>query len=137
MRSSEFRIGVFALAIAICGCQAKLTVSKTFTLPMGDKISETWEMPAQRSAQTLKIAVNVRSGSNVDVFVVNASDIGDIIEASPKEKKKWEEKGYGYKRDVKSETVTVNVPANVKYKVHIMQVDDATGKSEIEVKITN
>jgi hypothetical protein len=131
------RICVFILAIAVAGCQAKLTVSKSFTLPNENGISQTWDMPPQPSAQTIKVAVTVKSGPNVDVFVVNASDVGDKIEASPKEKKMWEEKGYGFKRDVKSETVTVKVPANVAYKVHIMQVDDSKGKSELDVKITN
>ena len=138
MCSLKSAFSVCTLAITLSGCQAKLSVSKSFSLPQEEgKISQTWEMPAQTAAQTIKVAVNVKSGPNVDVFVVNASEISDVIDASPKEKKKWEEKGYGFKRDVKSETVTVKVPANVEYKVHIMQVDDAKGKSEIEVKITN
>lgn len=124
-------------SFAISGCQAKLSVSKSFTLPGEDGIVQAWEMPAQPSAQSIKVAVTVKSGPNVDVFVANASDIGEFIHGSPKEKKAWEEKGYGFKRDAKSETVTVKVPANVKYKVIVMQVDDAKGKSEVEVRITN
>jgi hypothetical protein len=126
-------VGTFVVS----GCQAKLTVSKSFTLPGDDGIVQIWEMPAQPSVQSIKVAVTVKSGPNVDVFVANASDIGEEIHGSPKEKKAWEEKGFGFKRDVKSETVTVKVPANVKYKVLIMQVDEAKGKSELEVKITN
>ena len=137
MRSFLSPFLMIGIAFAVAGCQAKLTVSKTFTLPSDDDVSGTWEMPAQPSAQSIKVAVNVRSGPIVDVFVVNASDIGKEVANTPSERKKWEEKGYGFKRNVKSETVTVNVPANVKYKVHIMQVEEAMGKSEVEVKITN
>ena len=129
---------LIVVSFAIAGCQAKLTVSKTFTLPGEDSLNQSWEMPPQPSEQNIKITVNVKKGPSVDVFVVNAADIGDVIDGGgPKEKKRWEEKGYGFKRNVKSETITVKIPANVKYKVNIMQSDDAKDKSEVEVKITN
>ena len=128
---------VFAFVTAI-GCQAKLTVSKTIKVPSDEGIGNIQKMPAQPSAQTITVSINVKSGSNVDVFVLPASLLpNDEVGTSPDEKKTWEEKGYGFKREMKSGSMTAKIPANVEYRVLIIQSDDAKEKSEVELKITN
>lgn len=137
MRSIQPYVAMIVVSAACAGCQAKLNVSKTFMLPGDDTNNQIWEMPAQTSEQSVKITVTVKKGSPVEVFVVKASDVGETVHGDEKEKKAWEEKGFGFKRNTKSDTVTVKIPANVKYKVIVMQVEDAKEKSEVEVKITN
>lgn len=134
---SLFRaIPVLAL-VAVVGCQAKLTVSKTFKIPDDGEIVKIFEMPAQAGAQTIKVVATVKSGSNIDCFIIPASLVGNEVGTSPNEKKTWEEKGFGFKRDIKSETFTAKVPANTAYKVLVIQSDSAKEKSDIEIKITN
>ena len=130
--------GFIVALIAAAGCQAKLTVTQSFKLPDEDSnIVKTFSMPAQPIAQTITVNVTVKSGSNVDVFVVPASLVGDTVGKEPNEKKKWEDKAYGSKRDLKFGSMTAKVPANSEFKVMFIQSDDAREKSEVEVKITN
>ena len=133
-------IPTFALIAitAVMGCQAKLTVNKTHTIPDEEgRIAEIFSMPAQPGAQTITIKLNVKRGSNIDVFVLPDDLVGVDVGTRPDEKKFWEGKAFGSKRDIKSETMTVKIPANTKYKVVIMQTDSAKEKSEIETNITN
>ena len=132
-----FQTAIILTFVGMLGCQAKLSVSKSFKLPDDLEIVKMFEMPAQPGAQSITVNVTVKSGSNVDVFVVPTSLVGMVIGKSVNEKKTWEEKGYGFKRDMKTGTATAKVPANVEYKVIVIQSDDAKEKSEIDVKITN
>lgn len=133
--------GSLVVALAVLagglGCQAKLTVSKTFKLPDEAEVVKIFEMPAQPGEQTIKIDVTVKSGSSVDVFVVPANLVGAAIASDKKEKKVWEEKAYGSKRDVTAGSMTAKVPAKAEYKVLVIQSDNAKQTSEVEIKITN
>ena len=133
-----FQTAIVLAFVGTLGCQAKLSVSKTFKLPDEGSNGKIFLMPIQPGAQTITVTVTVKSGSNVDAFVVPASLIpDDVFGKSVNEKKSWEEKGYGFKRDMKTGTAMAKVPANVEYKVIIILSDDAKEKSEIDVKITN
>jgi|LakMenEpi03Aug12_release.lakeMendotaPanAssembly.Ray.scaffolds.fasta_scaffold528191_1 hypothetical protein len=131
------RVFAFASLMLSVGCQAKLTVSKNYTLPDDSDIAKILEMPPQTSEQTLKISVKVKSGDPIDVFVVKSSDAGNIIGTSAKEKKEWEQKGLGFQRDLKDSSFTVKIPPNTPYKVIAIQSDSAKAKSEFELKVTN
>jgi uncharacterized lipoprotein YmbA len=119
------------------GCQAKLTVSKTYTLPDGPTLEKPLEMPAQPSPQTLTITVNVKSGDSIDVFVLKADDFSTTTATQNDEKKLWESKALGFKRDMKSETFNVKIPANVKYFVVSCLSEKSKAKTEYELKVTN
>lgn len=131
------RVLAFAALVLAGGCQAKLTVSKNYTLPDESDIAKILELPPQTSEQSLKISVKVKSGDPIDVFVVKSSDAGNIIGTSAKEKKEWEQKGLGSQRDLKDSSFTVKIPANTSYKVIAIQCDSAKTKSEFELKVTN
>jgi hypothetical protein len=126
-----------AVALVGIGCQAKLTVAKSYKIPDDGEIAKILEMQAQPSAQTLTIGVKMKSGDAIDIFVLKADAIGDTYAKSTDEKKKWEAMALGAKRDTKDGTFTVKVPANTKYKVVIMQADSAKVASEFDLKVTN
>ena len=133
-----FQTAIILAFVGALGCQAKLSEMKTIILPDKGSSGKIYLMPIQPGAQTITVTVTVKSGSNVDAFVVPASLIpDDVFGLSANEKKTWEEKGYGFKRDMKTGTAMAKVPANVEYKVIIILSDDAKEKSEIDVKITN
>jgi RecJ-like exonuclease len=88
-------------------------------------------------AQTLKVDIKLKAGDAIDLFVVKADAVGEIVGNSPNEKKKWEAGALGFKRDQKSGSFTVKVPANTKYKVIVMQCDTAKVKSEFDLNVTN
>ena len=132
-----FSLPTVAAVILSAGCTAKLNYSKSVTLPGETSILDAIVLDPQPRAQTFKVKVDVTNGSPVDVFVIRTSDFSDRIIGSDADKKKWESTGLGFKRDLKSDSLTVSIPANTESTVIIIQSANARDRTTATITITN